>query len=207
MISFKRFLENQPPTDWDALFADAERKILADPQAREELAQNFLLDRKTVMRILGTPTGTTIVLTNMFNRKHGDEMKNARVVHDREVAAKNAIPPDPYLYHVTTKRNLAKIKRGGLKPGMPSQFSNYQAYSQGKVFLCDKAGINFWKWKVEDHEEHNSVSGRTSPVVVLRIPKQAVPDLQPDEAGTTDSRQPCFYTTQAIPSRFVELVG
>lgn len=201
-MTFKQFMENQGP-DPATLYPEIEKKILNDPVAQQELKQNFEVSRQTVRRIMGTDYAL-VYITSVFNRQHGSTLNAAKAREAKEKAAQAAIPPDPYLYHVTTKKKLRTIARQGLIPDMPSMFSNYKSYSQGKIFLCPKEAVSFWKARVEDHEQHNNE--RTSSIVVLRIPKEAVPNLQPDEIGTTDSRQPSFYTTTPIPKTHIQVV-
>lgn len=200
---FKCFVENQPQWDAEATYADVEPKLLADPEVRRELQQNSQVSRAAIRRVIGTDYGL-VYISSVFNRKHGDVMKAATANADREKAAKGAIPADPFCYHVTTRRRLKQILSIGLQPNMPAQFSNYQGYSQGKVFLCEKGGVSFWKDKVEDHEEHNS--DRPSPAVVLRIPKESVKNMQPDQLGTIDSSSQSWFTTQGISKQHINLI-
>jgi hypothetical protein len=152
------------------------------------------------MKQYGMPEWMALHVVRYLEKKYGDDRKWAKYQDSlREPEA------DDFYYHVAPKKNLKSIRSKGLQPGATATFSNYTNHSEGRVFLCDKSGINFWKQKVEEHLFHNT--GRTLGVVVLRIPKTAVPEVLPDEVGTTDSRANSYYTTCKIPAKVIQVVG
>lgn len=112
---------------------------------------------------------------------------------------------DDYLYHVTTKRNLAKIKRNGLLPGQESIFGGWYAWhSQDKTFLCERGGIGYWTERIEHTEDMNK--DKPSQPIVLRIKKDKLQGIQADQPGTTDSRHNSYYVSTPIPNVDIEFV-
>ena len=107
---------------------------------------------------------------------------------------------DNFYYHVTLKRNVKRIVRDGLQIGAGGTMADggwYQQYSRGKLFFCDRPGVQYWADTIENHLEYN-IEGQTPKLVVIRFPKNFVPDAKKDEAGTRDSGAGAYYVTHAI---------
>lgn len=118
--------------------------------------------------------------------------------------------PDDYYYHVTTKEAAEEILANGLRPNMPATFSNYSSISKGKVFLCDRDGVDFWQEHVELHlfsaKDYDEDEDPADDIVVLRIPKSEVKvPLKVDKSGTDDSRANAWYATQLIEAHAYHL--
>lgn len=128
--------------------------------------------------------------------------KTAKQDFDLVPATEKFDPRDPtddgYYYHVTTKGAASKIMKKGIVPNSPAAMDAgvYREYSKGKAFLTDRGGVNFWKMTIENHLE--SQGKRGSNLVVLRVPKQAIGELQKDELGTKDARANAYYATAPI---------
>lgn len=177
---------------------DMAPKLLANPVVQKELQDTGRITIKTLMQ-QGLPEGDANLASRELTKNYGNEATaNA---HWRLQMPKTQ---DDYLYHVTLKTRLPAIKRNGIKPGSNPVFSNYSDYSSGKTFLSELGGVNFWKMRVEQHEEANTDNPKG--VVVLRIPKDAVKDLRHDKAGTDDSRHPSYTTTNIIPPNVIQVV-
>jgi hypothetical protein len=96
---------------------------------------------------------------------------------------------DPAVYHVTTADRLEEIAAHGLVPGAASTAGRggvYESHSKGRVFTTDRAGVEFWRQRVEAHaaDQHDD----PPPVVVLRIDPEAWAreDFAVDDVGTRD---------------------
>lgn len=106
---------------------------------------------------------------------------------------------DDYLYHVTSEPRAKKIIEKGLSVRKGKGMFNsggYDNYSQGKAFLTDRNGVSFWSGRVED----NLFDQFDDPpaVSVLRIRRDAVPGVLPDDIGTRDARAPSYYVTKPV---------
>jgi hypothetical protein len=101
--------------------------------------------------------------------------------------------PDDFYYHVTTYQNAKAIIRDGLVPDSGGMFTHgvYAAHSRGRVFLTERDGVNFWRERVEAQLQHNF--DKPPAVAVVRIPKSAVQNAQPDDIGTQDARAGAFF--------------
>lgn len=211
MKTFKTWLESTLPppphrdedyTAWERWYQEVEPFIM--DAAKKELDETGNVTIRNMGRYAGVSEGYANFLVREFLKRHkgADHVRVARGLADRERAEEEAARKDEYLYHVTTKRRLPLIRKNGLQPNMPSQFDNYSDYTRGKVFFCEKAGVNFWKQRVEEHEEANH--DRPSQVVVLRVPRSALEDqLQNDGRGTEDSRSPSYYVTSRVPAKLI----
>jgi len=188
-----------------AWYAAIEPSIM--DSSMEELARTGNLTIREMGRRAGVSEGWANFLVREFMKRHKSEAHSivARRLAAEEEAAEERERKDDYLYHVTTKRRLALIKRNGLSPNAPSQFENYSEYTRGKVFFCEKEGVSFWESKVEDHEEANNE--RPSRVVILRVRRSVLEDkVQNDGRGTEDSRSPSYYVTEKVPAKVIEVV-
>ena len=175
--------------------------------AMEELSRTGGLTIRDMVKRTGASEGRANFLVRQFEKRHKNDAHAAagrrRVAEEDAVSARSK--RDDYLYHVTTKRRLALIKKNGLSPNAPSQFENYAGYTKGKVFFCEKEGISFWESRVEDHEEANNE--RPSRVVILRVARAVLEDkLQNDGPGSEDSRSPSYYVTEKVPAKAIEVV-
>jgi len=107
---------------------------------------------------------------------------------------------DDYLYHITSLPNAEKIIRQGLRPrtsGGTMQGSFYQRYSAGKIFVTERAGVNYWQERVEQH----LFDAYDDPpeVAVLRLPRAMLAGkLIPDELGSRDARVPAYYLSKPV---------
>jgi hypothetical protein len=209
MKTFSTWLEMTTPPHREASWEEWERwylevEPLIKDAALKELGETGDLKIRNMERYAGVSEGMAAFLVRNFLKRHHspDHVRVARGLEDKRRAEEEAAKKDEYLYHVTTKRRLPMIRKNGLQPNMPSQFDNYTDYSRGKVFLCEKGGVSFWRGKVEDHEE--AKYDRPSQVIVLRVPRSAVEDqLQNDGRGTEDSGSPSYYVTSKIPAKLV----
>lgn len=211
MKTFKTWLESTMPppphrdedyTAWERWYQAVEPFIL--DAAMKELGETGSLTIRNMGRYAGVSEGYANFLVREFLKRHknADHVRVARGLEQKQKDEEAAAVRDEYLYHVTTQRRIPLIRKNGLVPGMPSQFSNYTDYSRGKVFFCEKGGVSFWRSKVEDHEEANH--DRPSRVVVLRVPRSALEDqLQNDGRGTEDSRSPSYYVTSRVPAKLL----
>ncbi len=103
-----------------------------------------------------------------------------------------------YLYHVTTLANANKIGQQGLRPqgGKGIGAAGLGSHKSEHVFLTSGQGVPFWHSRAVDFAEHHHddpVSSYHIPVV-LRIHKDKLKgaDVQPDELGSEDAREPAF---------------
>jgi len=172
-----------------------EPRLLQNPEVRQELMSDGLAKTATVRRVLGISEGESNFAAREFNNRHRDpEGERQRQQRWQDQMAAEA--QDDNYYHVTLRTRWRKIRRQGLQPGAEPVFSNYTGHSAGRIFLTEKGGINFWKERVAAHEEHNVEHPQG--VVVLRIPKTAVANVELDELGTTDAKHNSYYTTESI---------
>jgi hypothetical protein len=99
---------------------------------------------------------------------------------------------DDFYYHVTSRPQT--VRQHGLRPNMRSGF--YRDYSIGKVFFCDRPGVPYWLERIAHHLQDRY--DRPPLLAVVRFPKSAVSDVQPDELGSRDSREPAYFVTHGI---------
>lgn len=105
---------------------------------------------------------------------------------------------DGFYYHVIPKKHVKSVLKHGVHPSPSEQAMDegwYRQYSRGKAFVSDRAGVPFWKNTIENHLDSQ---GKKANLAVVRIPKHHVGPLEPDEAGTRDSRQNSYYATTPI---------
>lgn len=105
---------------------------------------------------------------------------------------------DGFYYHVIPKKHVKSVLKHGVHPNPAEQAMDegwYRQWSRGKAFVSDRAGVPFWKNTIENHLESQ---GKKANLAVVRIPKHRVGPLEPDEAGTRDSRQNSYYATTPI---------
>ncbi len=212
MKTFSTWLEmtvpphhEEPWEAWSSWYTSVEPTILHD--SLEELNRTGNLTIRGMEKRAGVSEGLASFLVREFLKKHktGEHDKVSYQLRQKDDEAKHAAGRDEYLYHVTTRRRLPLIKKNGLSPSAVPQFSNYVAHSQGKVFFCEKAGVNFWKQRVEQHESHNH--DRPSRVIVLRVKRSLLEDkIQNDGIGSDDSGSESYYITDRVPPRAIEVV-
>lgn len=171
-------------------------RVLANLAIQAELAETGRISLRSLQREFGYAEGQAAFMVRHLqksfdDRKFADYQKRTTTPAD-----------DGYFYHVTLKKRLPLIRRDGLLPDSAPLFSNYATYSGGRIFLCDRDGIGFWKERVEQHAFHNGWPTRT---VVLKIRKDKVPAPHIDKTGSEDSRHKAYYTTEAIPSAAIEV--
>ena len=178
-----------------------EPKLLADPTVQKELEDTGMVRSAVIQRVLGLDQGMTNFVSREFHKRHYNAARAAEV----EAAQKKIDNEDEYYYHITLKTRLSRIKKMGLVPGSDAVFTNYGANSKGRIFLCEKGGVRYWKDAVEDHEMSNT--DRPRGVVVLRILKQRLgQEVHLDRVGTEDARSPAYYVTRAIYPTLISVV-
>lgn len=180
-------------SEW--LFITEGMDYYQNPEVKKELDLTGRVSIRTLMK-LGLGEGESAQISRELNKKYGDDVKHGRFLNQLDQARINS-ETDEYYYHITPKYNLKNIMKNGLLPDRKSTFSNYTNNSKGKIFLCEKNGIEYWKERVENHIFHNT--GNNSGVAVIKIKKTSVPKIMPDITGTSDSRSPAYYTTIPIP--------
>jgi hypothetical protein len=107
--------------------------------------------------------------------------------------------PDEFYYHVTPRPNVQAIMGQGFSPARGRQTmadGAYRDYSKGKVFFCDRNGVDYWEEKIHLHLEHEQ--DNVPALAVLRFPKGTVSGLQRDTLGTSDSGANCWYSESAV---------
>jgi hypothetical protein len=132
---------------------------------------------------------------------------------DAILLRENPINSPEYAYHVTFHNRLATIADRGLLPIAGMQGSalgkgGYAGHSNGKLFLTEEAGAEYWYGKAEDAANAESddplVEGYTP--IVLRVPMPK--GLRPDESGSDDSGHAAWYATKGIaPARIEAWTG
>ncbi len=201
-MRFKLWLE----TDYDDMMAEYiqfEPQILNNKAVQAELAQIGYVKIVTMQRALNLPTeGEATFFARMFNKRH-ENMQQQQVYNKQQDDIYMKTRRDDYYYHVLPTSRLQSVMKQGLKPNQSAVFSNYKNNSRGKVFLCEKEGIPFWKMRIEEHMFHNSDDEDTTSVIKIR--KDLV-QVQPDQVGTSDSGSPCYYITSPIPPQNIESV-
>lgn len=105
------------------------------------------------------------------------------------------VQSDDYVYHVTTADRAAAILKNGFLPDQtPSMDSGfYRDYSKGKVFYSDRGGVGFWKERIEQHLQAQT-DGEPPNMVVLRVPKKNIANLQKDALGEKDSLAGSYFS-------------
>jgi hypothetical protein len=186
------------------ILAQYEAAALANPQVKAELQTKGEISIRVLQQALGLDEGTASFLSRELNKRHSNQTQIAAFSRQRDEALKRELV-DEYYYHVTLKQNVRKIKREGLNPNSKPVFSNYADYSAGKIFLCEKGAVGYWKWRVEDHVFVNTE--KELPLVVFRVKKEHVPNIAPDQRGTDDSKHGSYCTTEVIPPQFLELTA
>jgi hypothetical protein len=112
---------------------------------------------------------------------------------------------DDYYYHCTLTKYVKKIQLRGLAVKNRKTVSNYRNYSQGKIFLCDKGSVEWWKEKIEQHAFHNFDDESYHDVSVLRIKKSNLTDVKIDKVGAEDSKGYSYYVEYDIPPNIIEI--
>lgn len=180
-----------------------EQSALQNPEAMREVNESGRLSERTIRRLFDTDEGQTNFFYRTFNDRPEVARRRqevAREEREREEQAKR----DDYYYHVLPARSLESVLRHGLKPGQPAIMENYSDYSRGKLFLTEKGGVPFWKWRVQDHYGYQTEEYE-APVAVVRVRKSDVPDVSADETGTEDARIESYYVASPIPPDKLEV--
>jgi len=200
---FRQFMEG---SEYDELlkWADGvEHQAMSDPNVQNEFRTTGTVKIKTLQQALNIPEGKANFLQRFLAQKHNNPVAQERHRANQEAAHKATLA-DNFYYHVTDAARVPGIMENGLRPGQDPMFSNYTHHSSDRLFLTEKGGVSFWKDRVEQHAFHNS--GDEIKVAVLRIPKAVVGTIEEDSVGSMDAKQPSYYTTQSIPSEFIEIV-
>ena len=200
-MKFKLWLESFD--DWLKQYELFEPTLLADPLVRQDLSTIGYAKPSTIDKVLrqhNSDLGAGLT-GNTFNKRH-QNLNQQSLYQKQQDEADLRARRDGFYYHVLPKNRLRIVMREGLIPGKSPVFTNYTNHSQGRIFLCEKEGVDFWKQRVEEHLFHN---GQNQKVSVVRIPKTIVSVL-PDEVGTQDSRTPSYYTTQSISPENIQIV-
>lgn len=114
---------------------------------------------------------------------------------------------DNYYYHITLFPYISSIKQHGLKTsGVKNTVSNYKEYSKRKIFLCEVGVVDYWVNKIGEHAFHSFDDEQFHNVAIFRVLKTHISNIEKDEVGSKDSGGNCYYTTQNIPSQFLEFV-
>ena len=129
------------------------------------------------------------------------------------LAAKdNPVRTPTYSYHVTFYNRLETIANRGLvpvesmRPGASSLGrGGYAGGSAGKVFLTERAGVDFWYDRAElaAHDMSDDPLTEGFVPVVLRTPSPK--GKRKDEAGSADSTFKAWYVKQKIPAGAIEV--
>ena len=203
IMEFKQwFLENDigdTELTPEALLAKYETQLMQSPEVKKDLETRGLILIATVAKLLGTSEGMASYVSRHLNKKYQN--------HDiQNKWMQNSYKPDrdEYYYHVTLNSRLKAIKKHGLQPWSEATFTNYQHNTKGKIFFCEKDGVGYWMHAVENHEFHNTDNPQG--VVVLRIKKEYLHNVQEDKLGTSDSRLPAYYVEYPVPPDQIELV-
>lgn len=176
-----------------------EQEYLANDAIKRELGDTGHIRARTIARALGVSEGESNFISRTMNMRHGDPVKHARYTDQQR-----PVEVDEYYYHVTIAKNAPRIRRQGLQPNSDSVFTNYTTHTQGRIFLCDKKGVRYWKEKIANSDFHNT--GRERRLAVVRVPKNVVSNIFVDKLGTEDSHAPSYYTTQPIPPGHLEFI-
>lgn len=88
-----------------------------------------------------------------------------------------------YVYHVTTKSGVEGIAEKGFKGGSGNSAfgGGYAGHSKNKVFFTDADGVEYWKNRIE--EAYDAQGMKPQKLKVVRVKKDAIPDLVDDPAG------------------------
>jgi hypothetical protein len=108
------------------------------------------------------------------------------------------LDPDEYLYHATSAPNARKIVSEGLQPNKKRLIgsSAYDGHSKGSVFLSDAPDASFWHGRAEDHlfDQFDNPPD----AVLLRIKRELVSGIEPDEVALREGRRHSFKARGAI---------
>lgn len=201
-MNFKLWLENNYE-QWLKEYEAFEPIILRDPLVQQELATVGDVKTSTIQRVLIANKREDLgqgLTTNVFNKRHNNQQQQqAYAKQQAEISLRER--QDQFYYHVLPKSRLKRVMKQGLVPGSPAVFTNYTNHSEGRIFLCEKEGINFWKERIESHLFHNDQSQKLS---VVRIPKSVV-KVEVDPVGTKDSYTPSYFTTTPVSPKNIEI--
>ena len=190
--------------DYEAQYMQIEPRLLNNKAIQQELAQSGQVKYSTVHKALELPEGQGIgnFFAREFNKRHQNaQQQQSYSKQQDDLWMKNR--RDDYYYHVLPTSRLQSVLEQGLIPNKPAVFSNYKNHSRGKIFLCEKEGVAFWKMRIEEHLFHNSDEEDT--VATVRIRKDLV-KTEPDQIGTADSNSPCYYIVSPVSPQNIESV-
>jgi len=124
---------------------------------------------------------------------HTSDLRRWKTLVERWETLGEAVD-DAYLYHGTAQARLPNIKRIGLEPAKKSRWSRdpfIGNHSLGKIHFADSFDSAVF---------YAREASRTRPAI-LRVPRQAITDLQPDpkeEAGA-------YYTERPVSPEQIEV--
>jgi len=197
-MNFKQWFESE---DWNAKYQNIEPKLLNSPIIQKELNDLGMVRFSTVHSVLGLPEGDANFFVREFNKRHQNQQQ--QLAHNQQQdAAWMKERQDEFYYHVLPSNRLKSVIKNGLLPNQQAVFTNYTNHSKGRIFLCEKEGINFWKGQIEQHLFHN---GQKEKLAVIRIRKDLV-KVEPDPVGTQDSKTPSYYAATPVPPQNIEVV-
>jgi hypothetical protein len=198
-MKFKQWLESSYE-DLIAKYMQIEPQILNHQDIQKDLAEIGYVKHKTI-QALGIGEGEANFFTREFNKRH-ENPQQQRIYQQQQDELDLKQRRDEFYYHVLPANRLKSVMKNGLKPGQQPVFSNYKNHSAGKIFLCEKEGVQFWSARIEDHLFHN---GENQKISVIKIKKDAV-EVNPDSVGSDDSRSPCYYMTSAVSPQSIQVV-
>jgi len=198
MKQFKLWLENE----LDDLYRKVEPDILASRDVQLELSTTGMVKIKTIEKALGVREGEANFIAREFNKRH-ENKKQQQLFAAQQNLHDLKQRQDDYYYHILPKSRLKHVLKNGLLPNQQSTFTNYKQNSKGRIFLCEKEGLNFWKERIEQHLFHN---GQDEQLAVIRIRKDLVLNIFSDEVGSRDSITPSYYTNDVISPKNIEIV-
>lgn len=199
-MKFRYWLETYE--DLVAQYKQVEPQIINNPNVQKELAQMGYVKISTIARALGVSEGEASFYARQFNKTHENPRQQAAYNQQQaEIDLRNR--QDEFYYHVLPVSRLESVMKTGLKPNQPAVFSNYKNHSRGRIFLCEKEGVNFWKSRVEDHLFHNGDD--EDETVVIRVRKDLV-KVESDPIGTKDSGTPSYFAVTPIPPQALQRV-
>ena len=132
---------------------------------------------------------------------------DARILYSKR--AKDAAEADQtgrYLYHSTLFARVEGIAGDGLVPNAGgSTFGGYGFNAEGRVFLAEPDSARRWFGKVQDQGVYGaSEDVRDHAGVMLRVRRDAVGDVQPDDIAASEGFNGSVYTTDSVDPEAIE---
>lgn len=113
------------------------------------------------------------------------------------------------LYHVTYWSRLERIAEHGLERGRGRAIGGpaYDTHARRGVFLTELDGVYSWHARAEDHAENGSDNVLEDGLVpvVLRMPRAAAGELEPDDVGSEDAQAEAFIAHGPIKASALEV--